>query len=120
MGKIVAGIGTSHVPSIGVAYDKGEQKTDSWSPLFSAYEPVQEWLAELKPDVAIIAYNDHGCASFSTNTLLLPLAQLMNIQLETKDLAKGHCRRCQEIQRSPGIFASSSSTTNSTLPSAKN
>ena len=64
MGKIVAGIGTSHVPSIGVAYDKGEQKTDAWSPLFNVYEPVQEWLAELKPDVAIISYNDHGCDFF--------------------------------------------------------
>ena len=64
MGKIVAGIGTSHVPSIGIAYDKGEQKTESWRPLFSAYEPVQDWLAKLKPDVAIITYNDHGCDFF--------------------------------------------------------
>ena len=29
MGKIVAGIGTSHVPSIGIAYDKGEQNGDN-------------------------------------------------------------------------------------------
>jgi len=64
MGKIVAGIGTSHVPSIGVAYDKGEQKTDAWRPLFDAYIPVQEWLSNIKPDVAIIAYNDHGCDFF--------------------------------------------------------
>ena len=64
MGKIVAGIGTSHVPSIGAAYDKGEQKSNAWSPLFSAYEPVQDWLEELKPDVAIITYNDHGCDFF--------------------------------------------------------
>ena len=64
MGKIVAGIGTSHVPSIGIAYDKGEQKTESWRPLFDAYEPVQDWLAKLKPDVAIITYNDHGCDFF--------------------------------------------------------
>jgi protocatechuate 4,5-dioxygenase beta chain len=64
MGKIVAGIGTSHVPSIGAAYDKGEQKTKAWSPLFNAYEPVQDWLAELKPDIAIITYNDHGCDFF--------------------------------------------------------
>ena len=64
MGKIVAGIGTSHVPSIGVAYDKGEQKTKAWKPLFDAYEPVQRWLKDLKPDVAIITYNDHGCDFF--------------------------------------------------------
>ncbi len=64
MGKIIAGIGTSHVPSVGVAYDKGEQQTPAWKPLFDAYEPVKEWLAEEKPDVAIIAYNDHGCDFF--------------------------------------------------------
>ena len=64
MGKIVAGIGTSHVPSIGVAYDKGQQKSEAWSPLFDAYEPVQKWLSEIKPDVAIITYNDHGCDFF--------------------------------------------------------
>ena len=29
MGRIVAGIGTSHVPSIGVAYDKGQQKSEA-------------------------------------------------------------------------------------------
>ena len=64
MGKIVARIGPSHVPSIGAAYDKGEQKTKAWSTLFNAYEPVQKWLSELKPDVVIIAYNDHGCDFF--------------------------------------------------------
>ncbi|HUH40742.1 MAG TPA: class III extradiol dioxygenase family protein [Castellaniella sp.] len=64
MGKIIAGIGTSHVPSIGGAYDRGAQNDPDWKPLFDAYVPVREWLAELKPDVAIMVYNDHGADFF--------------------------------------------------------
>jgi protocatechuate 4,5-dioxygenase beta chain len=58
--KVVAGIGLSHVPSVGVAYDRGKMQTPAWKPLADAYVPVREWLAKLKPDVAIVVYNDHG------------------------------------------------------------
>jgi protocatechuate 4,5-dioxygenase beta chain len=64
MARIVAGIGTSHVPSIGAAYDQGRTQDPDWKPLFDAYEPVREWLAELKPDIAIMVYNDHGADFF--------------------------------------------------------
>ena len=64
MGRIVAGIGTSHVPSIGGAYDRGKTATPAWKPLFDAYAPVREWLKELKPDVCIMVYNDHGADFF--------------------------------------------------------
>jgi hypothetical protein len=64
MGRIVAGIGTSHVPSIGGAYDRGKTATEAWKPLFDAYVPVREWLKELKPDVCIMVYNDHGADFF--------------------------------------------------------
>ena len=64
MGCIVAGIGTSHVPSIGGAYDRGKTATPAWKPLFDAYAPVREWLKELKPDVCIMVYNDHGADFF--------------------------------------------------------
>ena len=64
MGKIIAGIGTSHVPSIGGAYDRGKTETAGWKPLFDAYVPVREWLKELKPDIAIMVYNDHGADFF--------------------------------------------------------
>ncbi len=59
MARIVGGIGLSHVPSVGPAYDRGKQQTPAWKPLFDAYVPVCEWLAKLKPDVAIVVYNDH-------------------------------------------------------------
>jgi protocatechuate 4,5-dioxygenase, beta chain len=58
--RVVAGIGLSHVPSVGVAYDRGKMQTPAWKPLADAYVPVREWLAKLKPDVAIVVYNDHG------------------------------------------------------------
>lgn len=64
MGRIIAGIGTSHVPSIGGAYDRGKAATPGWKPLFDAYVPVREWLKELQPDVAIMVYNDHGADFF--------------------------------------------------------
>ena len=64
MGRIIAGIGTSHVPSIGGAYDRGKAGSASWKPLFDAYVPVRQWLKDLKPDIAIMVYNDHGADFF--------------------------------------------------------
>lgn len=64
MGKIIAGIGTSHVPSIGGAYDRGRTQTPAWKPLFDAYVPVREWLRDLQPDVVVMVYNDHGADFF--------------------------------------------------------
>lgn len=64
MGKIIAGIGTSHVPSIGGAYDRGKTETPGWKPLFDAYVPVREWLKALNPDIVIMVYNDHGADFF--------------------------------------------------------
>ncbi len=58
--SIVGGIGLSHVPSVGVAVDRGKMQTPAWKPLADAYVPVRDWLARLKPDVAIVVYNDHG------------------------------------------------------------
>jgi protocatechuate 4,5-dioxygenase beta chain len=57
--RIVAGIGLSHVPSVGPAVDRGKQSTPAWKPLFDAYIPVRSWLEKIKPDVAIVVYNDH-------------------------------------------------------------
>ena len=64
MARIVGGIGSSHVPSIGKAYDMGQQDEPDWKPLFDAYIPVRKWLAEIRPDIAIVVYNDHGASLF--------------------------------------------------------
>ena len=60
MARIVGGIGLSHVPSIGPVVDRGRTQEPAWKPLFDAYVPVRAWLEQLKPDVAIVVYNDHG------------------------------------------------------------
>ena len=60
MGRIVGGIGLSHVPSIGPVVDRGRTQEPAWKPLFDAYVPVREWLTKIKPDAAIVVYNDHG------------------------------------------------------------
>ena len=62
MGRIVAGVGTSHVPAIGVAIDLGKTQEPYWKPLFDGYEPAREWLSKVEPDVVILVYNDHGTA----------------------------------------------------------
>ncbi|MCZ6656865.1 MAG: class III extradiol dioxygenase subunit beta [Gammaproteobacteria bacterium] len=62
MARIIAGVGTSHVPAIGAAVDNGITDSDYWAPLFKGYEPAREWMRETQPDVAIIIYNDHASA----------------------------------------------------------
>ncbi len=64
MARIIGGLTTSHVPSIGGAIARGEQQTPYWKPFFDAFIPVHEWLAKEKPDLAIVIYNDHGLNFF--------------------------------------------------------
>src|SRR5260370_17816026 len=64
MATIIGGIGTSHVPTIGIAFDKGKQDDPDWTPLFKGYEPVAKWLAEKKPDVLFFCFNDHATTFF--------------------------------------------------------
>lgn len=59
MARIVGGIGSSHAPTIGVAWDRGQQQDPAWAPLFNGYIPAREWLEALKPDLFLIVYNDH-------------------------------------------------------------
>lgn len=59
MARIIAGVGTSHTPAIGAAVDNGRIEEPYWKPLFKGYEPAKAWMAEAKPDVVIMVYNDH-------------------------------------------------------------
>jgi protocatechuate 4,5-dioxygenase, beta chain len=60
--RITAGVTTSHVPAIGAAFDNGKRNDPYWKPLFDGYEFSKRWLAEQKPDVVILVYNDHATA----------------------------------------------------------
>ncbi|MBX9741139.1 MAG: protocatechuate 3,4-dioxygenase [Beijerinckiaceae bacterium] len=64
MARIIGGLATSHVPSIGGAIVKGLQQDPYWKPFFDAFDPVHAWLEREKPDVAVVIYNDHGLGHF--------------------------------------------------------
>ncbi|WP_375205606.1 gallate dioxygenase [Hyphococcus sp.] len=64
MARIVGGIATSHTPTISFALDAKKHDDPVWAPIFKGYEPVQDWLAENKPDVLFYIYNDHMTSFF--------------------------------------------------------
>lgn len=64
MARIAGAIGTSHVPAIGLAIERRQQSEPYWKPFFDGYPPVHRWLERIRPDVAVIFYNDHGLNFF--------------------------------------------------------
>lgn len=64
MARIVGAITTSHVPAIGGAIAKGLQDDPYWKPFFSAFGKARDWLESVKPDAAVVVYNDHGLQFF--------------------------------------------------------
>ena len=64
MATIVGAITTSHVPAIGRAIDRKLQDDPYWKPFFDGFPPVRSWLAEVRPDIAVLVYNDHGLNFF--------------------------------------------------------
>jgi len=64
MARIVGGIGTTHVPSIGNAIAKGLERDPYWRPFFDGFDAAHRWLAQVQPDVVVVLYNDHGLNFF--------------------------------------------------------
>ncbi len=64
MARILGAVATSHSPTIGFALDRQKQDDPAWAPIFEAYAPIQRWLAEKKPDVLFIIFNDHVTSFF--------------------------------------------------------
>jgi protocatechuate 4,5-dioxygenase beta chain len=64
MAQILGGITTSHVPAIGRAIARNLQQEPYWRPFFDAFAPVHRWLAETRPEVLVVFYNDHGLNFF--------------------------------------------------------
>ncbi len=62
MARIIAGVASSHVPAIGAAIDNKQTGEPYWQRVFSGFEKSKQWMAETKPDVAIVVYNDHASA----------------------------------------------------------
>ena len=119
MAKIIAGIGTSHVPSIGVVHDQGRHDEPDWKPLFDAYKPVKKWLNEIKPDIAIVVYNDHGCDFFFDKypTFAIGAAEIYEVGDEVGVAVP--CPLCGQSRTFLGTSAIRWYTTNSTSRYAK-
>ena len=64
MASIIGAVATSHIPAIGAAMARSLQGEAYWKPFFDAYPPVNAWLERMRPDVAVVIYNDHGLNFF--------------------------------------------------------
>ncbi|HVO46285.1 MAG TPA: class III extradiol dioxygenase family protein [Steroidobacteraceae bacterium] len=64
MARIIGCLATSHVPLIGRAIARGLQQEPYWRDFFAGYRPIHAWLEQVRPDVAVIFYNDHGLNFF--------------------------------------------------------
>lgn len=62
MARITGGIGTSHVPALGVAWDLGKWAEPYWAPIHEGFAWTRDWEAANTPDVVILVYNDHASA----------------------------------------------------------
>ncbi len=64
MARLEGVICTSHVPAIGKAIARGLQQEPYWKPFFDGFTPVRAWIDRVRPDVAVMIYNDHGLNFF--------------------------------------------------------
>jgi protocatechuate 4,5-dioxygenase, beta chain len=64
MAHIIGAVTTSHVPAIGGAIARGAQQDAYWKPFFDGFTAVHDWLAQARPDIAVVFYNDHGLNFF--------------------------------------------------------
>ena len=105
MARLIAGMGTSHVPGVGAAMDNGKTHEDYWVELFKGFEPIRAWHAKNVPDVNIIVFNDHA-TSMSLNhysTFMMGVAE--QFQPLTKAGARARCRWSRAIPSLPGIWS---------------
>ncbi len=64
MATLLGALTSSHVPLIGKAIARNLQADPYWKPFFDGYPPAHAWLGKVKPDVAVVIYNDHGLNFF--------------------------------------------------------
>ena len=62
MARITHGIGCSHIPVLGFAFDQGKEGEDYFKPAFDGFEWTRNFMKEEKPDVVVLVYNDHASA----------------------------------------------------------
>lgn len=60
MAEVIAGIGVSHIPALGVAME-GDGDGPAGA-VFEKFAPVREWIHQLALDTVVVVYNDHASA----------------------------------------------------------
>ena len=85
MATIVGGIASSHTPTIGFAVDTHKQHDAVWAPIFEGYRPVQQWLADKRPDVLLVVFNE-------SQAVLDKDLELFEIVLARKEVLAGFRR----------------------------
>jgi gallate dioxygenase len=102
MATIIGGVAVSHTPTIGFAFDGDKQSDPVWSPIFAAFEPVKQWLAERRPDVVLLTYNDHVTSFFFDHYSAFALG--IGERFEVADEGGGP-RDLPALQGHPGLAA---------------
>src|SRR2546423_2461400 len=107
MARIIGGIGTSHVPTIAMPFDRGMREDANWKWRYKGYEPVAKWLAEKKPDVLFFCFNDHATSFFFDHYPTFALGVSEEYRIADEGLGqrpiprlKGHARMARHIAQS--------------------
>ena len=101
MAKIVASVNVSHVPAIGAAWDNKKSQEPYWKPLFDGFDFSKKWIADLKPDVIILVYNDHASAfRCEHHSDVRARAARRSSRRRTRAGARARCRRSSVTRRS--------------------
>jgi gallate dioxygenase len=58
-GRIIGGIGCSHAPALAGVHDSDGGNKPLWKPIFDGFAAARQWLEARRPDVVVVAYNDH-------------------------------------------------------------
>ena len=115
MARITAGVGSSHVPLLGVAVDQGKTGDDYFGPIFAGYDWTREWEKAEQTDVVILVYNEHASADAALHIVLgLAFEDDAVDPLGAQQVAKQQSRRPGADNRDPRFQASCFSSSPST------
>ncbi len=91
MAKLIGGLGTSHIPTIGAVMDNKTMTGAYWERFVEGIKPARKWMKENKPDVCIVIYNDHGSNFGITLQNVIPFG--IGMSKEYKPADEGYGRR---------------------------
>ena len=86
----------------------GKTETPYWAPVFKGFDFSKKWIADLKPDVIILVYNDHASAfSLGDHSDIRARAAPRSSNRRTKAGDRGRCRWSRAIRCWPRHIAQS-------------